>query len=232
MDEKAKPGVGEEEERKGEHGEGNENAEENGKRKRKRENGKRKRKRELKRMSYRTQKKDYEDWLKIEKADAEEKKKNTRKLEGIEKRNIDVKFSDVAGLGKIREELEEIGIFFTHGKIYRRRGVKIPGGILLCGPLGVGKTLLAKAVAGEAGTIAELWTTQGWNFNFRRQPNDWEVMRVEKFLNMLGNFKVLRVEKDVQWWKGGSKGIFKVGAAYRLMDQPNLPNTTWAWKQI
>ncbi|PHT92560.1 putative envelope ADP,ATP carrier protein, chloroplastic [Capsicum annuum] len=58
-------------------------------------------------------------------------------------------------------------------------------------------------------TIAELWTTQGWNFNFRRQPNDWEVMRVEKFLNMLGNFKVLRVEKDVQWWKGGSKGIFK-----------------------
>ncbi|PHT57984.1 hypothetical protein CQW23_00347 [Capsicum baccatum] len=82
IEEKAKPGVGEEEERKGEDGEGNENAEENGKRKRKRENGKRKRKRELKRM--RTQKKDYEDWLKIEKADAEEKKKNTRKLEGIE----------------------------------------------------------------------------------------------------------------------------------------------------
>ncbi|PWA89264.1 AAA-type ATPase family protein [Artemisia annua] len=66
-------------------------------------------------------------------------------------RGVDVKFTDVAGLGKIRLELEEIVKFFTHGEIYRRRGVKIPGGILLCGPPGVGKTLLAKAVAGEAG---------------------------------------------------------------------------------
>jgi len=64
---------------------------------------------------------------------------------------VDVKFTDVAGLGKIRLELEEIVKFFTHGEMYRRRGVKIPGGILLCGPPGVGKTLLAKAVAGEAG---------------------------------------------------------------------------------
>ncbi|KAK9229029.1 hypothetical protein WN944_021986 [Citrus x changshan-huyou] len=66
-------------------------------------------------------------------------------------RGVDVKFSDVAGLGKIRLELEEIVKFFTHGEMYRRRGVRIPGGILLCGPPGVGKTLLAKAVAGEAG---------------------------------------------------------------------------------
>lgn len=66
-------------------------------------------------------------------------------------RGVDVKFSDVAGLGKIREELEEIVMFFIHGEMYRRRGVKIPGGILLSGPPGVGKTLLAKAVAGEAG---------------------------------------------------------------------------------
>ena len=40
---------------------------------------------------------------------------------------VDVKFSDVAGLGKIRLELEEIVKFFTHGEMYRRRGVKIPG---------------------------------------------------------------------------------------------------------
>ncbi|KAL2928397.1 putative inactive ATP-dependent zinc metalloprotease FTSHI 2 chloroplastic [Bienertia sinuspersici] len=66
-------------------------------------------------------------------------------------RDVDVKFADVAGLGKIRLELEEIVKFFTHAEMYRRRGVKIPGGILLCGPPGVGKTLLAKAVAGEAG---------------------------------------------------------------------------------
>ncbi|CAA0837280.1 AAA-type ATPase family protein [Striga hermonthica] len=66
-------------------------------------------------------------------------------------KDVDVKFTDVAGLGKIRIELEEVVKFFTHGDIYRRRGVKIPGGILLSGPPGVGKTLLAKAVAGEAG---------------------------------------------------------------------------------
>lgn len=124
-------------------------------------------------LSYRKQKRDYEDRLKIEKAEAEEKKK-MRELEkemaGIEgdddeeeeggkgeqnpymkmamqfmksgarvrraqskrlpqylERGIDVKFSDVAGLGKIREELEEIVKFFTHGEMYRRRGVKIPG---------------------------------------------------------------------------------------------------------
>ncbi|KHM98725.1 ATP-dependent zinc metalloprotease FtsH [Glycine soja] len=147
-------------------------------------------------LSYRKQKKDYEDRLKIERAEAEERRKMReleREMEGIEgddeegeqgkgeenaylkmakqfmksgarvrraqnkrlpqylERGVDVKFSDVAGLGKIRLELEEIVKFFTHGEMYRRRGVKIPGGILLCGPPGVGKTLLAKAVAGEAG---------------------------------------------------------------------------------
>lgn len=148
-------------------------------------------------LSYRRQKKDYEDRLKIEKAEADEKKKMReleREMAGLEagddedgeggqgednpymkmamqfmrsgarvrrahnkrlpqylERGVDVKFSDVAGLGKIRLELEEIVKFFTHGEMYRRRGVKIPGGILLCGPPGVGKTLLAKAVAGEAG---------------------------------------------------------------------------------
>ncbi|CAM6128546.1 unnamed protein product [Calypogeia fissa] len=65
--------------------------------------------------------------------------------------DADIKFNDVAGLGDIRKELEEIVDFFTYGEKYRRRGSKIPGGILLCGEPGTGKTLLAKAVAGEAG---------------------------------------------------------------------------------
>lgn len=124
-------------------------------------------------LSYRRQKKDYEDRLKIEQAEAEERKKmrDLERMEGIEggeddeeaeqgkgeqnpylkmamqfmksgarvrrahnkrlpqylERGVDVKFSDVAGLGKIRLELEEIVKFFTHGEMYRRRGVKIPG---------------------------------------------------------------------------------------------------------
>jgi hypothetical protein len=41
--------------------------------------------------------------------------------------DADVKFADVAGLGDIRKELEEIVDFFTYGEKYRRRGSKIPG---------------------------------------------------------------------------------------------------------
>lgn len=85
------------------------------------------------------------------KSGARVRRAQNKRLPQYLERGVDVKFSDVAGLGKIRLELEEIVKFFTHGEMYRRRGVKIPGGILLCGPPGVGKTLLAKAVAGEAG---------------------------------------------------------------------------------
>lgn len=79
------------------------------------------------------------------------KKRVSRRQPEYMEKNVHVKFSDVAGLGKIRLELEEVVKFFTHADMYRRRGIRIPGGILLCGPPGVGKTLLAKAVAGEAG---------------------------------------------------------------------------------
>lgn len=161
-------------------------------------------------LGFRKRQKDYEDRLKIEKADEEERKKmklfefemgvrddeflkstkegqgivggeNEEKLEESEKnsdiklglrfmrsgarvrrargsrptryldRGADVKFSDVAGLGEIRRELEEIVEFFRYGERYRRRGTNIPTGILLCGEPGTGKTFLAKAVACEAG---------------------------------------------------------------------------------
>uniref|UniRef100_A0A0D6QUE2 AAA+ ATPase domain-containing protein n=1 Tax=Araucaria cunninghamii TaxID=56994 RepID=A0A0D6QUE2_ARACU len=65
--------------------------------------------------------------------------------------NVDVKFEDVAGMGMIRRELEEIVDFFRYRERYIRRGSRIPSGILLSGEPGTGKTLLAKAVAGEAG---------------------------------------------------------------------------------
>ena len=62
-----------------------------------------------------------------------------------------VKFSDVAGLQEEKEELEEIVDFLRAPKKYTQLGARIPKGVLLVGPPGSGKTLLAKAIAGEAG---------------------------------------------------------------------------------
>ena len=62
-----------------------------------------------------------------------------------------VSFEDVAGIDEAREELMEVVDFLKHPAKYRRLGGVIPKGVLLVGEPGTGKTLLAKAVAGEAG---------------------------------------------------------------------------------
>ena len=61
-----------------------------------------------------------------------------------------VTFKDVAGITEIKEELEEVVAFLNNPKKYLEYGVKLPKGVLLVGPPGVGKTLIARAVAGEA----------------------------------------------------------------------------------
>ncbi|MGA2910560.1 MAG: ATP-dependent zinc metalloprotease FtsH [Candidatus Microgenomates bacterium] len=62
-----------------------------------------------------------------------------------------VTFADVAGVDEAKKELEELVDFLKNPAKYRKIGARTPKGALLVGPSGVGKTLLAKAVAGEAG---------------------------------------------------------------------------------
>ena len=62
-----------------------------------------------------------------------------------------VSFDDIAGIDEAKAELQQIVAFLCNPERYRRLGGKIPKGVLIVGAPGTGKTLLAKAVAGEAG---------------------------------------------------------------------------------
>ncbi len=61
-----------------------------------------------------------------------------------------ITFKDIAGIKEVKEELNEIVDFLKNPAKYKNFGIKLPKGVLLVGPPGVGKTMIAKAVAGEA----------------------------------------------------------------------------------
>ncbi len=66
-------------------------------------------------------------------------------------RKPSVTFEDVAGCDEVKEELQEVVDFLKYPKRYLEMGARIPKGVLLVGAPGTGKTLVARAVAGEAG---------------------------------------------------------------------------------
>ena len=87
--------------------------------------------------------------------------KSRAKLHVKEKRK-QITFDDVAGLRESKEELKEIVDFLKNPKKFTKLGGQIPKGVLLYGAPGTGKTLLAKAVAGEADVA--FFSTSGSEF--------------------------------------------------------------------
>jgi len=71
--------------------------------------------------------------------------------ETIQALQSNIKLKDVAGMREVKEELEEIIDFLREPKKYKDMDIRLPKGVLLVGPPGVGKTFISKAVAGEAG---------------------------------------------------------------------------------
>ena len=69
----------------------------------------------------------------------------------IESMKSDVSFDDIGGISDVKIELEEIIDFMKNPKRYKSFGARMPRGVLLVGPPGVGKTMIAKAVANAAG---------------------------------------------------------------------------------
>jgi membrane protease FtsH catalytic subunit (EC 3.4.24.-) len=80
-----------------------------------------------------------------------------------------VTFADVAGVDEAKAELEEVVDFLKNPGEHSRLGARAPKGVLLVGPPGVGKTLLARAVAGEAGGAVFLHQRLGVCGNVRRR---------------------------------------------------------------
>ncbi|MDX1295769.1 MAG: AAA family ATPase [Sulfurimonadaceae bacterium] len=94
-------------------------------------------------------------WLKRDRLTATSTTTTSGSAQGVPMQKVapvksDVTFSDIGGISDVKVELEEIIDFLKNPKRYRSFGARMPRGVLLVGPPGVGKTMIAKAVAAEA----------------------------------------------------------------------------------
>ena len=97
-------------------------------------------------------------WMKMESGESESSSpfasaapSSSSEGEGITPVESDVTFDDIGGIADVKQELQEIIDFLRNPSRFKAFGARMPRGVLLVGPPGVGKTMIAKAVAAEAG---------------------------------------------------------------------------------
>ncbi|XP_049406152.1 uncharacterized protein LOC125869755 [Solanum stenotomum] len=78
--------------------------------------------------------------------------------------------------------------------------------------------------------VNEVWSEQGWNFSFRRLPNDWEIGRVAEMLQTLDDFKGTNLEVDVMIWKHNHDGMLSVSRLYnrKVKELPREISGPWS----
>ena len=103
-----------------------------------------------------------------------------------------IKFSDVAGEDEAKENLKEIVDYLHNPNKYKEVGASMPKGLLLVGPPGTGKTMLAKAVAGEANV--PFFSMSGSEF-------------VEMFVGMSDEFDMVAMETVTNQYLGGDASL-------------------------
>ena len=76
---------------------------------------------------------------------------NSKKKKDLDIKQVGKTFNDIGGCDKAKDAIKEIIDYINHPEHYKKMGVRMPKGIMLYGPPGSGKTLIAKAAATEAG---------------------------------------------------------------------------------
>lgn len=104
----------------------------------------------LSNMLFRTFKKDSKPILESSKTQQEFQSQLSSNTQNSIVQNISVTFDDIAGIKEVKDELLEIIDYLKNPLKYQSNGIHLPKGILLVGPPGVGKTMIAKAIANEA----------------------------------------------------------------------------------